>query len=434
MKRLINVLAVLFAFSATTVAQSGSNNYIPELVFQNPVLVSGTAGQNGAVYKFSNVATGVDATVKIVNRSSSSVKLTNIDVAEMGWKKAFQPQLGIAGNVPANQDWWMDFEMRFYNAGTSQSKNIKGFSVTAIDVDGDGVSIREYLQMNRVKSVTYCPVNYLASQTPVTLSGSDDDDDDDDDDNQNANKRAIGPVQNFYNIDTLGTPVMATYKYENKSSITFRYGAKSGSIISNAGERLNSLWFKAFTLTPPATLPVIFSGFTASYDKKNAFLNWTAQADELFSHFEIEKSTDGVQYTKVGEVKASISTTSYSFTDAAVSSASGMAHYRIVCKEKTGETSYSAIRSIRLVKETSSSISVYPNPVYTKANLTLPQSWQNKPVLVSVYNSTGVQVKTISIRTASQTESLDFQQFPKGIYIVKAQCADESSEQRILRN
>jgi hypothetical protein len=45
-----------------------------------------------------------------------------IDAADMGWTKAFQPQLGIAGNVPVNQDWWMDFEMRFYNAGTSDKK------------------------------------------------------------------------------------------------------------------------------------------------------------------------------------------------------------------------------------------------------------------------------------------------------------------------
>ncbi|RYF77179.1 MAG: hypothetical protein EON98_16645, partial [Chitinophagaceae bacterium] len=100
MKQVVNVLVILFLFSATSVAQSG-NNYIPELVFQSPVLVSGTAGQDGAVYKFANVAAGIDATVKIKGRSSTSVKLTNIDVADMGWKKAFQPQFGLQGNVPA---------------------------------------------------------------------------------------------------------------------------------------------------------------------------------------------------------------------------------------------------------------------------------------------------------------------------------------------
>ena len=433
MKHLINVLAVLFAFTATGFAQYGSNTFIPELVFQNPVLIAGEAGRNDAVYLFSNVATGIDATVKIKGRSGASVILSDIDVADMGWKKAFQPKLGIAGNVPANQDWWMDFEMAFFKAGTTEKQKIKGFSVTSIDVDGDGVSIREYLQMNKVKSIAYCPVNYLAPQATttfanITAAGEDGD-------NYNGeDKKSLGPVQNYVNIDTLGTPVMATYTYQDKDKINFRYGAKSGSVISNAGERLNSLWFKAFRLTPPSILPVTFYSFSASYDKKNTLLNWSAQADELFSHFVIEKSTDGISFKEIGQVKASISITAYSFDDAAVTSASGMAYYRIVCKEKSGEANYSPIKTIRLAKGTSSSITVYPNPVYTKANLTLPQSWQSKAVTISVYSSTGVQLKNISVRTASQTEAVDFQQFPKGIYVVKAQCGDESSEQRILRN
>lgn len=429
MKRFTSVLLAIALFSATALAQT-SNNYIPELVFQNPVLVSGTAGQNGAAYKFSNVAAGIDARVKILGRSASNVTLTNIDVENMGWKKAFQPQLGIAGNVPAYKDWWMDFEMRFYKAGTTENKKIAGFSVTAIDVDGDGVSIREYLQMNGVKSVTYCPVNYLVAQSPVSLLGGDDDDDD----IPSSNKRILGPVQNFYNIDTAGTPVMASFKYEQRELITFRFGAKSGAVISNAGERLNSLWFKAFTLTPPTTLPVVFTSFTAAYDKKNAFLTWHAQADELFSHFVVERSTNGIDYKAIGEVKAAISATAYNFTDAAPASETGVVYYRLVCKEKTGESSYSAIKTVRLAKEASATISVYPNPVYTKANLTLPAAWQNKPVVVLLYNSNGVQLKSTSIGTASQTETLDVQQLPKGIYVVKLQCGLESSEQRFVKN
>jgi len=429
MKQVINVLAALF-LTAQSFAQSGNNNYIPELVFQNPVLTSGSEGQDGAIYKFSNVATGIDATVKIKARSGSSVTLTNIDVPNMGWAKAFQPQLGIAGNVPANQDWWMDFEMSFYNAGTNDKKKIQGFSVTAIDVDGDGVSIREYLQMNRVKSVTYCPVNYLTPQTPVSITNENNDADN----NAGSDKKAMGPVQNYVNIDTAGTPVMATYAYEKKDMITFRYGAQSGSIISNAGERLNSLWFKAFNLTPPSTLPITFHSFAAFYDKKNAMLNWSAQADDNLGYFVIEKSTDGVSFKEIGRLQAAERLTNYNFTDVAIASATGLVYYRIQSREKTGEVNYSSIKVVRLSKDATSSITVYPNPVRNAANVTLPAAWQNKTVQVSIYNSTGILVQNKYIKTASQTETLDFQHLSKGLYVVKAQCNDESSEQRILRN
>lgn len=432
MKRLIYVFAALF-MGTTSSLNAQTNTFIPELVFQNPVLTSGTAGQDGATYKFSNVATGIDATVKIKSRSGSSVVLTNIDVSNLGWTKAFQPQLGIPGNVAANQDWWMDFEMCFYKAGTDNKAKIKGFSVTAIDIDGDGVSIREYLQMNKVSSITYCPVNYLAPQAAAAMANTSSSDDDPDN-AVGTDKKSLGPVQNFVNIDTLSTPVMATYTYANKDKITFRYGAKSGSIVSNAGERLNSLWFKAFNLVAPSTLPISFYSFTASYDKKNAVLNWTAQADDNMGSFIIEKSTDGNKFTSIGQVTATERMNAYNFTDVAITSATGMVYYRIQSREKTGEVNYSAIKIIKLGKETSTTISVYPSPVQSLANLTLPAAWQNKPVMVSIYNGAGSQMQTISIKAAGQTETLNLQNLSRGIYIVKAQCNGEWSEQRILKN
>lgn len=433
MKRFFSVLAIISVFNTIAVAQSCSNNLIPELVFQNPVLVSGVAGQDGAVYKFSNVATDIDATVKVRARSASNVVLTNIDVANMGWTKALQPQFGIQGNVPANQDWWMDFDVIFYKAGTTTRKKIKGFQVTAIDVDGDGVSIREYVQMNRVSAIAYCPVNYLAPQAPMVLSNLAEILTDSDN-NKGSDKMSLGPVQNFYNIDTAGTPVMSTYTYEDKDMITFRYGAKSGAVISNAGERLNSLWFKAFSLTPPTLLPIVFYSFNAFYDKKNVNLNWSAQADDDFGTFVIERSVDGKNFEVVGQLAAKANRQSYTFSDAGVTSASGIVYYRIQSREKSGERNYSSIKLIRLNKEASATLAVYPNPVQRTANLTLPTSWQTKPVTVRIFNSTGMQVKNISLQAASQTESVDFSQLPAGMYVVKAQCQHQLAEQRVIKN
>lgn len=433
MKQVINVLAVLFfsVFASTAFAQSGNNNFIPELVFQNPVLTSGEAGKDGAIYKFSNVATGIDATVKIVGRSGTSVVLTNIDVANMGWTKAFQPQLGIQGNVPANQNWWMDFQMCFCKAGTTDKQKIKGFQVTAIDVDGDGVSIQEYLQMNRVKSVAYCPINYLIDATPVSMSNNAESSDDN---NKGVDKLAVGPVMNYANIDTLGTPVMSTYTYEDKDMITFRYGAKSGAVISNAGERLNSLWFKAFQLTPPSILPIAFYSFTTSYDKNSVQLAWSADTKDIAGNFSVEKSTDGKSFAAIAVVAATGTTlSSYQYKDENASSATGIIYYRILSKEKTGEIKYSPIRVVRLSKDVTGTLAIYPNPVQATANLTLPAAWQSKPVVVNIFNSAGIQVQAISIATASQTETLNFQNLSKGIYVVKAQCEGAVAAQRIAK-
>ncbi|HVF96264.1 MAG TPA: T9SS type A sorting domain-containing protein [Flavisolibacter sp.] len=428
MKQAFLTLVLLPLLTVSGFAQS-TTTVTSELVFQNPVLTSGTAGQDGAVYTFSNVAAGVDAAVKIKARSSVSVTLTSIDVSNMGFAKAFQPQLGIAGNVPANQDWWMDFEMCFFKAGTSEKKKLNEFKATAIDVDGDGVSIREYLQMNKVKSVAYCPVNYLAPQAPSSTSSNEDDYS-----SGETNIKVLGPVQNFYNIDTLGTPVMATYTYQDRSSISFRYGAKSGSIISNAGERLNSLWFKAFNLAAPSLLPIKFSSFTAMYNKKKVSLNWTAQSDESLGSFVIERSTNGSSFEAISQQPALIGTSSYSFYDEQLPSAASVIYYRIRSKEKSGEVNFSPIKVIRISQEASITLSIYPNPVQRSANVTLPAAWQNKAVSIAVYNSIGSEVQRNSIKAASQTEALDLGALPGGFYVVKAVCNGQWSEQRIVKN
>jgi len=89
---------VLFVAVSLISALSTPANAQQGLIFKNSVLLSGTAGQDGAVYRFSLVTTNVDALVKINGRSSSSVKLLDIDLTGMGWDKSFQPQVTCSDN------------------------------------------------------------------------------------------------------------------------------------------------------------------------------------------------------------------------------------------------------------------------------------------------------------------------------------------------
>src|SRR2546423_1713461 len=147
-------LSVAVLFSATETY----SQVIPELIFQNPVLVSGTAGQDGAKYRFYNVGPNLDAVVEIRGRSGSSVVLSHIDTAGIGWDKSFQPVLGIAGTAPANTTWSMDFRMTFYQAGTNNKKRITKFYATGLDIDGDAGTLHEFAKMKKAKSLSVCTV------------------------------------------------------------------------------------------------------------------------------------------------------------------------------------------------------------------------------------------------------------------------------------
>ena len=268
----------------------------PGLEFINPQLVSGIANKQGAVYRFANVTTGVDAEIKVKKVSRTDIVIANIDNSALGWNKAFQPEFGLPGLVQPNQNWYIDFELTFFDAGTNNQRTMDTVDLTALDVDGDGNSISEYVTYDKPSSILYSTLTFLSSAASGTLGESFECGEDGISSalvncpscngtglTQWQRKPIIecsvcdgsgklhsacghpyeggtgstvnGPVNNFVNIDTAATQVMATYQFLNMNKIKFRYGAKSGASSSNgSGIRLNSTWFRKFSLKAVTTL------------------------------------------------------------------------------------------------------------------------------------------------------------------------------------
>ena len=452
----------------------------PELVFKNPFLKSGQAKKEGAVYRFPNVSPGVDAEIKLKDFSRNDIVMQSIDLDNMGWDKAFQPQFGLNGLVAPNQNWYIDFELSFYKAGTNVKQKMAKVDMTALDVDGDGVSVKEYAMFEAPSNVIYSTVSYLTNQSAgllgqlfvctqdllpsVLLScigcggdgkvgiwnidecslcdgsglihtlcnhGFD-----------GVNGSSLqGPVENFLNIDTLATQVMATYQYVDKDKIKFRYGAKSGSSSSNgAGVRLNSLWFRQFSLAPAPgqILPVKIGNFSAQLANKTVRMNWTGY-EEDFSHYIMQRSTDGKEYQNIGIILPTNSGNQwneYKYMDMNVSSPTGTLFYRLQLVDKVEETAkFSDVRVIRLNGEQANmQLATYPNPASSQVRVTLPAAWQGKPSVMELLNANGTVIFSTQTSSSNQTETLDISKFPKGIYFVKVTCEGATAQQRVLKN
>lgn len=452
----------------------------PELIFKDPVLVSGTPNKQGAIYRFANVTTGVDAQIRLKKFSRNDILMKNADLDSLGWQKAFQPQFGLSGNVAPNQNWYIDFELKFYEAGTNTIKVMPKVDMTALDVDGDGVSITEYASFQNPSNVSYSTINNLMEQTTnlvgqtftcltdniptllisCTTCGGD-------------GKTGIwnlaecntcegtgilhagchhafegvnashinGPVTNFVNIDTAATQVMAVYQFTDRSVINFRYGAKSGSASSSAGIRLNSLWFRQFSLAPVITvvLPVKLFSFTATLGEQNkALLKWTTATETNLSHFVVERSTDGVNYTDAGIVFALGNTTeqsSYNLADNLSGITSSIVYYRLRSIDNDGKNSLSEVRIIRLNKTSSHTISIqtYPNPVTTDLRITIPADWQNKKVVYEAISLGGQVLKRVEMANSSQTEVMGVSSLAPGMYIIRVTCQGQTAQQKVVK-
>ena len=469
MKTLLLFVATLI-ISLTAFCQSG-----PELIFENPVLVNGTANKQGAVYRFSNITTGVDATIKLKKFSRNDIVMPTVDNSVLGWSKAFQPEFGLPGLVAPNQNWYIDFEITFYKAGTNNKQQMDTVDFTALDVDGDGHSINEYVTYDKPYSITYSTLSSLTAN-PVGSVGQIDECDIDaisspliicpyclgtgvvgtDEDfhcdgsgllyslcqhayTAGSGNSVSGPVNNFAAIDTSATQVMALYRYLRKDNIKFRYGAKSGALSSNgSGIRLNSMWFRQFSLAPQTTLPVKMYSFTANLNNNKVDLKWVTASEINVSHFIVEKSTDGVNFSNAGLVFAYGNATdkaNYSFSDNVNTAQVAVIYYRLRSVDIDGKNELSETRIIRIGKQTEKGISIitYPNPVSNEVRITIPANWQNKKVIYEIFNANGIAAKRMETANSSQTETINVSSFAPGFYIVRVSFDGQTAMQKIIK-
>ncbi|MBS1496154.1 MAG: T9SS type A sorting domain-containing protein [Bacteroidetes bacterium] len=161
-------------------------------------------------------------------------------------------------------------------------------------------------------------------------------------------------------------------------------------------------------------LPLHLLYFTATKQEQKALLQWQTTNEINCSHFEIQRSSNRIDFTKIGSTPAANSsgTHSYSFTDNLP--VSGINYYRLVQVDLDGRFTYSPI--VKLEFETNSQgIHVYPNPAANK--ISIAYTGHQKNVTLSIFDANGKQVmlKTFSNQGLLQT---DVSMLTNGVYIV----------------
>lgn len=417
---------VLFLFAWNTVSAQVMNLNNAELVFSNSSLYSGTAGNDGAVYLFPSVTTGLDALVTIKGRSSGSVILTNIDLPGNGYAKALQPQVKLnnSGTTNGATSWWMEFEVQFVKAGTTTPQLLSQFKATALDIDGDDDRLREWNSFYQPAAYTTEAITKL-SVSNLVVSG------------KTAGKTFTGTNVNHNGIDTSATDLMATMTYYYTSSVKFRVGAITTGASSNTN-RMHSVYFKGFPYASAITLPVKLSSFTAMLSNGAADLRWTTATEINASHFVVERSTDGLNYEQAGLVFAfgnSSDTKSYSFRDNISNIGSDVVYYRLRMVDLDSRSEFSDVRILKLKQASGNVLAVqaYPNPATSELRLTLPVSFQDKPGAIELYTAAGTVLRRIETGRFSQTETLNLATLAPGVYIVRVNCEGQLAQQRVVK-
>ena len=117
-------------------------------------------------------------------------------------------------------------------------------------------------------------------------------------------------------------------------------------------------------------------GYTA-IQKEYLNLTWSSLQESNSSHFEIERSSDGINYYQVGKVTAQSSSdkeVDYGFDD--LKSNAGLNYYRFKLVDKDRQFQYSNVTVVNVNIKGVDITGIYPGPFIDKINVTISSEMQ----------------------------------------------------------
>ena len=183
---------------------------------------------------------------------------------------------------------------------------------------------------------------------------------------------------------------------------------------SLSGEGCESV--KPITIHVFALLPVDVLKITGKKINSSNHIEWSVQNEIGFSHYLIERSSDGTVYTGIGSVSAK-QLTSYTFIDEAAGAETW--YYRLVLVDKHGKKKVSKTVMINGVLK--STVTVRPNPFTSRVNFNFTTEVPGT-IRILLYDASGKQVlqKTESVHRGSnnvEVNALDM--LRPGLYILR---------------
>jgi hypothetical protein len=163
--------------------------------------------------------------------------------------------------------------------------------------------------------------------------------------------------------------------------------------------------------SPTTILPLQLTSFTGTKKGKDALLEWHTEAMKDFSHFELLKSADGIQFESIAKIPGIDTKNNYSFIDTKV--LPGNNYYRLKMVDLDGRENFS--NTIMLQFSEVAKVKVWPNPANNK--IIVNQSGANfDHASIRLVNSAGQSFIPNGINQNSQVTEINVSSVPNGVY------------------
>ncbi len=196
------------------------------------------------------------------------------------------------------------------------------------------------------------------------------------------------------------------------------------------GEKRQVSNSSAISMLNEEVLPITWGNFTATAQNQTSLLKWTVVQEINSSKYIIERSTDAVNFLRIGEVMAKGGNSvvnNYSFTDNYP--LNGDDHYRIKQVDADGKYSYSEVRKVSF-SDLKALISISPNPARDLIKVTI--TGNTEKLIVKLYNAGGQQVTSANMY--GQYITLNIAQLPPAVYYIKITGGNLNYVQKLIKH
>ena len=189
------------------------------------------------------------------------------------------------------------------------------------------------------------------------------------------------------------------------------------------------------TYRPMGPIPVTFVYFNAQKQGQMAsLLNWKTSQEINSAYFNVERSSDAVNFNYIGRVSAAGNSQlpiEYYFTDNYP--ASGLNYYRLKQIDIDGHFTYTPSRLVRFDGSDAGVVKYFPNPTNGILNIELTTSMKKEAKVVNITNAAAVVMNQFKLGiNTDQFIQIDLGRYPKGVYFIQVKTETVNSTQRVV--
>lgn len=186
----------------------------------------------------------------------------------------------------------------------------------------------------------------------------------------------------------------------------------------------NNYLYKYIYFKTGQIVPVKLINFTAKANGTGTDITWQT-ADEInVQHYQIEHSTNAINFTPIGIVEAKGSNNYFYHHSNPVM---GKNYYRLSIINQDASITYSTIRLVNFTKNVT--VNVYPNPTAKTLQIAVQHS-NNTTAMLKLYNSFGQLLFTQNFTAQTQ---LDMSKYAAGIYLLNVFDGEKQQTFRIQK-